>query len=324
MLNDIATNVKAQLYDRVSSPLLGSFIVSWCLWNWKVILILVSSLSATEKITYIELNFFPTWKAYATQGLAIPLLITLAIIYIYPIPARAIYRKTRGDLRELKEIQQAIEDVTPMPLEEARKRRQLLRNIETLHDEELASKEAENLTLQTQRANLSSELQQLREQFKAREEQLTDLQRHTDSLSSAAAHYDNTAQRLAAMLAACSQQIFIEPGTGTVYLSNRTNTNNAIPPSSENAATGGPEYTLERHIHEQGLFLYKGAAIRIIADTVYLYTALPEPKIFLLGKFVDLDYSQSINQMKNVLRQLDEQLKQPDSAFGTSIGTRLG
>jgi hypothetical protein len=97
MLDDITTTIKAQLYERVTSPLLGSFLISWCLINYKLILILFSSLSAPEKITYIEFNLFSSVQDYMLKGVFFPLIATLAIILVYPYPAAKIYEISRNN-----------------------------------------------------------------------------------------------------------------------------------------------------------------------------------------------------------------------------------
>lgn len=123
MLDDIITTIKAQLYERATSPLLGSFLISWCVINYKFILIIFSSLPAPEKITYIGMNIFVSLHDYILKGVLYPLVAALALIIIYPYPAAAIYRISRNHQKQLKSIKQSIEDETPLTLEEARKLR---------------------------------------------------------------------------------------------------------------------------------------------------------------------------------------------------------
>lgn len=123
MLDDLAKSVKAQLYERVSSPLLAAFSMSWVAWNYRFILILVSSMSATEKIAYVDSQIFPTFQEIASRGALYPLLTALSLIFIYPIPAKYVYQHWRLRQKELKEIQQQIDDETPLTKEEARQLR---------------------------------------------------------------------------------------------------------------------------------------------------------------------------------------------------------
>ncbi|MBF8704701.1 hypothetical protein [Pseudomonas putida] len=309
MLNDIATTIKAQLYDRITSPLLGSFILSWCLWNWKVLLILVSNLSATEKITYIELNFFPTAKAYVSNGLAAPLLLTLIIIYLYPIPAKIIYRKTRNDHRDLKEIQQSIEDSTPMPMEDARALRQLLRNIQNQHEEEMAAKIAETATLKAEQISLNNETSGLRNDILSYKSQSYNLQKIKDESLNTIAGLEEETRQLKTILAIFSKKIEIEPGTRGIYTKNKYNFLQPAPTSVDPDKSPTSEYTLENYIQTLDLFANNRPAIRVIAGTVYLFTGLPQPQLFILGEITKNDFSQNLSDIKHILKTLDKRFE---------------
>lgn len=122
MLDDVTKSINAQLYDRISSPLFSSFLISWAGWNYKFILIILSGSPAKEKFQLIDL-IFPDSLTALLRGAALPLLTALAIIFLYPYPARFIYRFSRLRHQELKVIQTEIDDLTPMTREEAKKLR---------------------------------------------------------------------------------------------------------------------------------------------------------------------------------------------------------
>ncbi len=74
MINDIKKSIKATLYERTASPFYGAFIISWVVWNWKIIYL---TLFVSEKIlqqsklecidshyqNYRKLLFFPLLSA---------------------------------------------------------------------------------------------------------------------------------------------------------------------------------------------------------------------------------------------------------------------
>lgn len=60
MLDDVIKTVKAQLYDRVTSPLSGAFIIAWCGWNWKFIVLLISDMPVIQKFSYAETTLYLT------------------------------------------------------------------------------------------------------------------------------------------------------------------------------------------------------------------------------------------------------------------------
>lgn len=143
MLDDLAKTVKAQLYERVSSPLLGAFAISWLAWNYRFMLVLVSSMPVAEKFAYIDSNIFNSYQNIFLHGTLYPLLTTLSLIFIYPFPAKFVYEYWRTRQRELKEIQQRIDDETPLTREEARELRHETLNARLEFEQELERKSAE-------------------------------------------------------------------------------------------------------------------------------------------------------------------------------------
>lgn len=144
MFEEFTTAVKAQLYERVSSPLLSSFVVSWCCWNYKLILILVSSMSALEKIVYIDLNLFPDAASVVWRGVALPLITSLFLIFVYPYPAEFTYKHAKKNQRRLKEIQQLIDDESPLSKAQARKIRRESLESQLRFESEMDQKANEN------------------------------------------------------------------------------------------------------------------------------------------------------------------------------------
>ncbi len=143
MWNDILKTIKAQLYERAISPLSGVFVLSWCLWNYRFITVLFSSLSVTEKFGFIESQLFPDWSTYVLRGFLYPLFTTVLIIFLYPYPARYVYEFWRKRQKELKEIRQKIEDETPLTVEESRQIRKQVYALIEEHDAELRKKDDE-------------------------------------------------------------------------------------------------------------------------------------------------------------------------------------
>ena len=54
MFEDIYNAIKATLYERVSSPFISSFILSWCVFNYKILFILFSNMETRYKFYEIE------------------------------------------------------------------------------------------------------------------------------------------------------------------------------------------------------------------------------------------------------------------------------
>jgi len=118
MFEDLVKSIKAQLYERVSSPLISTFVLSWSVWNYKLLCVILSKTPASEKIVLIDSLVEIDW--YFLKGIIAPIITTLMFIFIYPYPAKFVYEFSRKRQKELKEIKQKIEDETPLTKEESR------------------------------------------------------------------------------------------------------------------------------------------------------------------------------------------------------------
>lgn len=119
MLKEILNSAKSTLTDRLSSPLLGSFLVSWCLWNWKFLVILFSDAGVTQTFAMVESISFPDVNSIWRNGLAYPLSTSLIYVFLYPFPARFIYGFMLHQNRKTNQMRQSISKETLLTLEES-------------------------------------------------------------------------------------------------------------------------------------------------------------------------------------------------------------
>jgi hypothetical protein len=119
MIDDLVKSFKATLYDRAASPLSGAFILSWCLWNWKIIVLLVLGNEPTfSRISQIEgLKYLSTWWESVLYLVVFPLLSALVFLYGYPYPARKVYTFSKTKSEELIKLKDEIEKKTPVSQE---------------------------------------------------------------------------------------------------------------------------------------------------------------------------------------------------------------
>ena len=144
MFEDVTKSIKSSLYDRASSPLFGAFTLSWSIWNYKLVLTLVSSMDVQSKVKHIETILYPDYQTLLLMGFAYPLIASVLFIFIYPIPAKYIYRYWHSQQIHLKNIKQNIEDETPLTIEESREIRREILNLESQYDAELNRRGTEN------------------------------------------------------------------------------------------------------------------------------------------------------------------------------------
>ena len=135
---DLIKTVKAQLYDRITSPLLGSFALSWLGWNYRFVIVIFSSMKPSDKMVLINYLYASHSDIYL-KGLLFPLLTALFLIFIYPYPARWAYAYWKYQQRKLKEIQQKNDDkneeARELRLEILKKESEFLREIDQRNKE---------------------------------------------------------------------------------------------------------------------------------------------------------------------------------------------
>ncbi len=135
MVDEIVKSAKAQLSERIASPLIGSFAISWCLWNYKFIVILFSAASVSQTFALIDTIVFSTTWSLILNGALLPAATTFAYIFVYPYPAKFVYEFTRRRQKEINEVRQRIEDETLLTIEESRKIRAEVLQTEKAHQE---------------------------------------------------------------------------------------------------------------------------------------------------------------------------------------------
>lgn len=233
MIDDIITTIKAQLYDRVTSPLLGTFTIAWSIYNWKVILVLVSNLNAIEKINYLKLNIFTSKADTAIHGLAIPLIIALGMIYAYPLVSEHVYFFTRKHQHRLKQLKQTIDDPSPISPEEAAQLRQNMRSIQQKHDIEINAKDTTISELKASNARYESELTRANLALSENQNQHDEFKKSAFQAESKENELKLRLHNASEILRYCSLQVDIDPFGGPsrisapeymISLSNRINT----------------------------------------------------------------------------------------------------
>jgi hypothetical protein len=137
MLEEIIKSAKEQVADRLASPIIGSFVLSWCLLNYKFIVILFSAASVTKTFELIDTVAFPTAMSIFLKGVLFPAASALIYIFIYPYPAKFVYGFTRRRQKEILELRQSIEKETPLTIEDSRKIRAEIIDSDMKHKEDI-------------------------------------------------------------------------------------------------------------------------------------------------------------------------------------------
>lgn len=159
MFDELVKTVRLHLSERLTSPLLGAFIVSWGAWNYRFLLIILSSEPVERKFELIDQVVFLDLNHAILRGIALPFLTSLAYLFIYPYPAKFVYAFSRRQQRAILEIRRQIEEETPLTMEDSRKIRTDLARTEQEHFAELDRKDREIERLRSQLISTSTVLE---------------------------------------------------------------------------------------------------------------------------------------------------------------------
>lgn len=299
MLDDITTTIKAQLYERVSSPLLGSFLISWSLINYKLILILFSSLSAPDKITYIEFNLFSSVEDYMLKGVFLPLLATLAIILIYPYPAAKIYEISRKNRKNLKEIQQKIDDETPITRDEARKIRKAAVQFQIDFEEQTKRKDSEIEALKSVINQLTEESKAVIPREKDLSAKILELEAKTmiqnTEISNLTIENENFKNYINSTFVASPNQPPPKPKDSE----NKNSTENI----NNNVSPERLILKIKEYLKDTGIFQHQNSRIRAINNYVLLeYPYKGEIVAYKLGEIDPADFAKSLTTMMDTAK----------------------
>jgi hypothetical protein len=143
MVEHLTKSVRQQIEERLTSPLMGTFAISWCLWNYKFFVILFSAASVTKTFDLINTLVFPDTSSLLLRGILYPLLTTAAYIFLYPYPARIVHRAVQLSQKRLVDDRRSIEGLTLLTIEESRQIRAEREQTEIAHVNEIDRKNKE-------------------------------------------------------------------------------------------------------------------------------------------------------------------------------------
>ena len=129
-MKDIKKSLNEILYERTTSPLFGTLIISWTIWNWKIIYLTIfvsESSIPTNKIDYIQTNYTDDKVIFLY-----PIISTVVLLTIIPFISNGAYwlslkflkwrkdQKNLVDMKQLLSLEQSIELREKISEQEAR------------------------------------------------------------------------------------------------------------------------------------------------------------------------------------------------------------
>lgn len=139
-MNEFIESLGNTIKDRILSPLAGSFMISWVLWNYKVIFVLFSDVKPWVKFGYISDQIWDDPLKTVLLVVVAPLLSSAFYIYVYPPIARYVLEYVGNDNKKTLLLKQKINDEKPASQEDFKKYKES-------HDRQLAKLEQQNKQL---------------------------------------------------------------------------------------------------------------------------------------------------------------------------------
>lgn len=116
---DILRDIKDAVTNRLANPLVGSFMVSWIVWNFRALFVLLSSRDVEWKLKYLDETLYPTWERAAFLIFGGPFISSLTYIFVLPPLAAVIHRWVQTRHRVLSEISKQVNDGGVLGLKES-------------------------------------------------------------------------------------------------------------------------------------------------------------------------------------------------------------
>lgn len=178
MVTESFNSIKAHINQWLSSPLFGAFIISWIIFNYRFLLVVVSDLPIDEKLNFIDCVIYPNfWWLMLWTALA-PFAVSILGILAYPIPAHRIYKYTLEYQKKLNQIKQEIDDETLLTKEQSIKARREVAERETVYETEFDK-------LTTKIENLKRQLDSAMEDRRTAEQALAKMEEKPSKLEEA-------------------------------------------------------------------------------------------------------------------------------------------
>lgn len=198
-MEDAIKSIKAHLYDRVASPLSGSLIISWVLWNYKFLFILFSSEHVSIRFALIKDIYYQETaiNLYSMQfhtlhwvkfGVVFPFVSALLYIFVYPLLSLPVYRFSLWAQNKFIDAKNVSDKKKRLTVEESAAIIEESYSRKQDYETRLSKHESDNIATQKQLKELRSSMLQREgdaDKSKAYESQIQKLNKIIDDLTKA-------------------------------------------------------------------------------------------------------------------------------------------
>jgi hypothetical protein len=120
-MRDLIDSIRIHIYQRLSSPLFGSFAIAWVCWNHQYLLILAANEPIQARLQIARMLVYPDTVTLWLRGFVWPALCAVLFILAYPYPSKLLFGYWHKRQVELKKLRDQIEGETLLTREESRK-----------------------------------------------------------------------------------------------------------------------------------------------------------------------------------------------------------
>lgn len=144
MIKEVTNSIKAALYQRVSSPLYGTYVFSWVLFNWSILLpLLFGTADFDSRLESFKAALYPTESDFLFSTIFYPALMTAIILGLQPILQRYLFIYTEWNKSEGLKKRDEFSSETMLTLEQSNELRASVQKVQQFHQEVLKNKDAE-------------------------------------------------------------------------------------------------------------------------------------------------------------------------------------
>jgi hypothetical protein len=120
-MKDFFESLRQQISDRMSSPVFGSFFISWICWNHRYLFVLFSDLPVEYRFTLAHSLLYPTSWAFWSHVVLWPILSTVGYILIYPRLSKPLLVYWDAQQKALADLRNAAQKKTLLTADESQK-----------------------------------------------------------------------------------------------------------------------------------------------------------------------------------------------------------
>jgi len=154
MLTEFRKSINSILYERLVSPLWGTFFITWIIWNWKILYLTI--FVSENKIAGNKIDFIINNYGDIHYLLVYPLISTLILLTVMQFISTGAYWVTLIFQKWRSDIKNKIEKEQLLTIEQSIQLRQEIKNQETNFNTLLESKDNEIKVLKLEISELKS------------------------------------------------------------------------------------------------------------------------------------------------------------------------